>query len=100
MSFIEWIKNYWPILITVAGWAATLVTDHKEIKYLKAKVKKLDDNFDAREISSLKESFKSLENKYDALSDEIRSIRTLLSEISTKVGLLIDGKINISNGDE
>lgn len=100
MSLIEWIKNYWPILITFAGWIVTLVTDHKEIKYLKVKVKKLDDNFDAREITSLKESFKSLENKYDALSDEIRSIRTLLSEISTKVGLLIDGKINISNGDE
>jgi hypothetical protein len=48
----------------------------------------------------MKESFLSLEKKYDNLSEEVRSIRTLLSEISTKVGLLIEGKININNGDE
>jgi hypothetical protein len=97
---MEWIKEYWPIVITFAGWIITLVTDHKELKRLRAKVDELDETFDAREIVSMKESFLSLERKYDSLSEEVRSIRTLLSEISTKVGLLIDGKININNGDE
>lgn len=97
---MEWIKEYWPIIITFTGWIITLVTDHKELKRLRHKVDELDETFDAREIVSMKESFLSLERKYDNLSDEVRSIRTLLSEISTKVGLLIDGKININNGDE
>ena len=47
----------------------------------------------------LKKSYDSLEARYDTLSDEIGSIKTILSEISTKVTLLVEGKIN-TNGEK
>lgn len=91
---LDWIKNYWTILITLAGWVILLVKDHNEIKSLKQDVKYLQDNFDIKEIESMKKSYESLENRYANLSSEIGSIKTLLSEISTKVTLLVNGKIN------
>lgn len=95
MAFLEWIKTYWTILITLAGWVLLLVKDHSEIKALKQDVKFLKDNFDIKEIELMKKSYENLENRYDNLSNEIGSIKTILSEISTKVTLLVDGKINI-----
>lgn len=95
---LEWIKNYWTILLTLAGWIIVLVKDHNEIKSLKQDVKYLKDSFDIKEIESMKKSYESLENRYANLSNEIGCIKTLLSEISTKVTLLVNGKINI-NGE-
>lgn len=95
---LEWIKNYWTILITVAGWVILLVKDHNELKRIKQDVKFLQENFDIKEIELMKKSYESLENRYANLSNEIGSIKTLLSEISTKVTLLVNGKINI-NGE-
>lgn len=95
---LEWIKNYWTIIITLAGWVILLVKDHTEIKSLKEDVKYLQDNFDIKEIEAMKKNYESLENRYANLSSEIGSIKTLLSEISTKVTLLVNGKINI-NGE-
>lgn len=94
----EWIKNYWTILVTIAGWVILLVKDHTEIKSLKQDVKYLQDNFDIKEIEAMKKNYESLENRYANLSNEIGCIKTLLSEISTKVTLLVNGKINI-NGE-
>lgn len=91
----EWIKNYWTILITIAGWVVLLIKDHNEIKSLKQDVKYLQDNFDVKEIELMKKNYESLRREYTALSDQIGSIKTLLSEISTKVTLLVNGKINI-----
>lgn len=93
---LEWIKNYWTILLTLAGWIILLVKDHNEIKSLKHDVKYLKENFDIKEIEAMKKSYDSLENRYANLSNEIGSIKTLLSEISTKVTLLVNGKINIT----
>lgn len=98
MAFLEWIKNYWTILITLTGWILLLVKDHIEIKAIKQDVKFLKDNFDIKEIELMKKSYESLEVRYASLSNEIGSIKTLLSEISTKVTLLVNGKINI-NGE-
>lgn len=98
MAFLEWIKNYWTILITLTGWILLLVKDHIEIKAIKQDVKFLKDNFDIKEIELMKKSYESLESRYTTLSSEIGSIKTLLSEISTKVTLLVNGKINI-NGE-
>lgn len=95
---LEWIKTYWTILLTLAGWVILLIKDHIEIKSLKQDVKYLKDNFDIKEIESMKKSYESLENRYANLSNEIGCIKTLLSEISTKVTLLVNGKINI-NGE-
>ena len=94
----EWIKNYWTILVTIAGWVILLIKDHNEIKSLKQDVKYLQDNFNVKEIEAMKKNYESLENRYANLSSEISSIKTLLSEISTKVTLLVNGKINI-NGE-
>ena len=94
----EWIKNYWTILVTIAGWVILLIKDHNEIKSLKQDVKYLQDNFNVKEIEAMKKNYESLENRYTNLSSEIGSIKTLLSEISTKVTLLVNGKINI-NGE-
>lgn len=91
---LDWIKNYWTILITLAGWVILLVKDHNEIKSLKQDVKYLQDNFDIKEIEAMKKSYESLENRYVSLSNEISSIKTLLAEISAKVTLLVNGKIN------
>ena len=77
------------------GWILLLVKDHNEIKAIKKDVKYLQDNFDIKEIELMKKSYESLENRYANLSNEIGSIKTLLSEISTKVTLLVNGKINI-----
>lgn len=96
---LEWIKNYWTILITLISWAVLLVKDHNEIKDIKQDVKFLQENIiDTREIEAMKKSYESLEDRYANLSNEIGSIKTLLSEISTKVTLLVNGKINI-NGE-
>lgn len=92
---LEWIKNYWSIILTLIGWILLLVKDHNEIKAIKKDVKYLQDNFDIKEIELMKKSYESLENRYANLSNEIGSIKTLLSEISTKVTLLVNGKINI-----
>lgn len=95
---LEWIKNYWTIILTLAGWVILLVKDHIAIRDIKQDVKYLQDNFDIKEIELMKKSYESLENRYANLSNEIGSIKTLLSEISTKVTLLVNGKINI-NGE-
>ena len=95
---LVWIKTYWTVLVTIAGWIILLVKDHIEIKSIKQDVKYLQDNFDIKEIEAMKKSYDSLESRYANLSNEIGSIKTLLSEISTKVTLLVNGKINI-NGE-
>lgn len=95
---LEWIKNYWTILVTLAGWILLLVKDHNEIKSIKQDVKYLQENIDIKEIELMKKSYESLESRYATLSNEIGSIKTLLAEISAKVTLLVNGKIN-TNGE-
>ena len=75
--------------------ATNLVVDHKEISQLKLKVAELDDNFKIGDIELLRESIQSLEKKYDKLHSEIGDIKVLLSEISTKMSLIYDGKLAI-----
>ena len=96
---LAFIKTYWTIIVTIIGWVLLLVKDHNEIKEIKEDVKYLQDNIDVAEIELIKKSYEGLEAKYDALSNEISSIKTILSEISTKVTLLVNGKINI-NGEK
>ena len=96
---LAFIKTYWTIIITIIGWVILLIKDHNEIKEIKQDVKYLQDNIDVAEIELIKKSYEGLEAKYDALSNEISSIKTILSEISTKVTLLVNGKINI-NGEK
>ena len=95
---LAFIKTYWTIIVTIVGWVLLLIKDHNEIKEIKEDVKYLQDNIDVAEIELTKKSYEGLEAKYDALSNEIGSIKTILSEISTKVTLLVNGKINI-NGE-
>ena len=95
---LAFIKTYWTIIVTIIGWVLLLIKDHNEIKEIKEDVKYLQDNIDVAEIELIKKSYEGLEAKYDALSNEIGSIKTILSEISTKVTLLVNGKINI-NGE-
>ena len=96
---LEFISANWTMLVTVAGWIMVLVKDHIAIRDIKQDVKFLKENVDVREIELIKKSYDSLEARYDALSNEIGSIKTILSEISTKVTLLVNGKINI-NGEK
>ena len=96
---LAFIKTYWTIIVTIVGWVLLLIKDHNEIKEIKQDVKYLQDNIDVAEIELIKKSYEGLEAKYDALSNEIGSIKTILSEISTKVTLLVNGKINI-NGEK
>ena len=96
---LAFIKTYWTIIVTIIGWVLLLIKDHNEIKEIKEDVKYLQDNIDITEIEVIKKSYEGLEAKYDALSNEISSIKTILSEISTKVTLLVNGKINI-NGEK
>ena len=96
---LAFIKTYWTIIVTIVGWVLLLIKDHNEIKEIKEDVKYLQDNIDIAEIELIKKSYEGLEAKYDALSNEISSIKTILSEISTKVTLLVNGKINI-NGEK
>ena len=96
---LAFIKTYWTIIITIVGWVLLLIKDHNEIKEIKEDVKYLQDNIDVAEIELIKKSYEGLEAKYDALSNEISSIKTILSEISTKVTLLVNGKIN-TNGEK
>ena len=87
------------MLVTIAGWIIVLVKDHIAIRDVKHDVTFLKENVDVREIELIKKSYESLEARYDTLSDEIGSIKTILSEISTKVTLLVEGKIN-TNGEK
>ena len=96
---LEFISTHWSILVTIAGWIIILVKDHIAISDIKRDVKFLKENVDVREIELIKKSYDGLEAKYDKLSNEIGSIKTILSEISTKVTLLVDGKIN-TNGEK
>ena len=73
--------------------------DHIAIRDIKHDVTFLKENVDIKEIELIKKSYDSLEARYDTLSDEIGSIKTILSEISTKVTLLVEGKIN-TNGEK
>lgn len=95
---LEFISAYWTMLVTIAGWIVVLVKDHIAIRDVKRDVTFLKENIDVREIELIKKSYESLEARYDTLSNEIGSIKTILSEISTKVTLLVNGKINI-NGE-
>ena len=96
---LEFINAYWKMLVTIAGWIIILVKDHIAIRDIKHDVAFLKENVDVKEIELIKKSYEGLEAKYDALSNEISSIKTILSEISTKVTLLVNGKINI-NGEK
>ena len=96
---LAFIKTYWTIIVTIIGWVLLLIKDHNEIKEIKEDVKYLQDNIDVAEIELIKKSYDGLEARYDTLSNEIGSIKTILSEISTKVTLLVNGKINI-NGEK
>ena len=96
---LEFIRAYWTMLITIAGWIIVLLKDHIAIRDIKHDVTFLKENVDVREIELIKKSYDGLEAKYDKLSNEIGSIKTILSEISTKVTLLVDGKIN-TNGEK
>ena len=93
------MSAHWSMLVTIVGWIIVLVKDHVTIRDIKQDVKYLQDNIDITEIEVIKKSYEGLEAKYDALSNEISSIKTILSEISTKVTLLVNGKINI-NGEK
>ena len=96
---LEFISTHWSILVTIAGWIIVLVKDHVAIRDIKQDVTFLKENIDIKEIELIKKSYDSLEARYDTLSNEIGSIKTILSEISTKVTLLVNGKINI-NGEK
>ena len=96
---LEFISANWTMLVTIAGWIMVLVKDHIAIRDIKQDVTFLKENVDVKEIELIKKSYDGLEAKYDALSSEIGSIKTILSEISTKVTLLVNGKINI-NGEK
>ena len=96
---LEFIRSYWTMLVTIAGWVIVLVKDHIAIRDIKHDVTFLKENVDIKEIELIKKSYDGLEAKYDTLSNEISSIKTILSEISTKVTLLVNGKINI-NGEK
>ena len=96
---LKFISTYWTMLVTIVGWIIILVKDHIAISDIKRDVKFLKENVDVREIELIKKSYESLEARYDTLSNEIGSIKTILSEISTKVTLLVNGKINI-NGEK
>ena len=96
---LEFIKAYWTMLVTIAGWIIVLVKDHIAIRAIKHDVTFLKENVDIKEIELIKKSYESLEARYDTLSNEIGSIKTILSEISTKVSLLVEGKIN-TNGEK
>lgn len=96
---LEFISAYWTMLVTIAGWIIVLVKDHIAIRDIKYDVTFLKENVDIKEIELIKKSYDSLEARYDTLSDEIGSIKTILSEISTKVTLLVEGKIN-TNGEK
>lgn len=95
----EFISTHWTMLVTIAGWIVVLVKDHIAIKDVKHDVAFLKENVDIKEIELIKKSYESLEARYDTLSNEIGSIKTILSEISTKVSLLVEGKIN-TNGEK
>ena len=96
---LEFMSAHWSILVTIVGWIIVLVKDHIAIRDIKHDVTFLKENVDVREIELIKKSYESLEARYDTLSNEIGSIKTILSEISTKVTLLVNGKINI-NGEK
>ena len=96
---LEFISANWTMLVTIAGWIIILVKDHIAIRDIKHDVTFLKENVDIKEIELIKKSYDSLEARYDTLSNEIGSIKTILSEISTKVSLLVDGKIN-TNGEK
>ena len=96
---LEFISTNWTMLITIAGWIIILIKDHIAIRDIKHDVTFLKENVDIKEIELIKKSYDGLEAKYDKLSNEIGSIKTILSEISTKVTLLVDGKIN-TNGEK
>lgn len=96
---LEFISTHWSILVTIVGWMIVLVKDHVAIRDIKHDVTFLKENVDIKEIELIKKSYDSLEARYDTLSNEIGSIKTILSEISTKVSLLVEGKIN-TNGEK
>ena len=96
---LEFISTHWSILVTIVGWIIVLVKDHVAIRDIKHDVTFLKENVDIKEIELIKKSYDSLEARYDTLSNEIGSIKTILSEISTKVTLLVEGKIN-TNGEK
>lgn len=96
---LEFIRAYWTMLITIAGWIIVLVKDHIAIRDIKHDVTFLKENVDIKEIELIKKSYDNLEARYDTLSNEIGSIKTILSEISTKVSLLVEGKIK-TNGEK
>ena len=96
---LEFVSTHWSILVTIAGWIIILVKDHIAIRDIKHDVTFLKENVDIKEIELIKKSYDSLEARYDTLSNEIGSIKTILSEISTKVTLLVEGKIN-TNGEK
>lgn len=96
---LEFISTHWSMLVTIAGWIIVLVKDHIAIRDIKHDVTFLKENVDIKEIELIKKSYDSLEARYDTLSNEIGSIKTILSEISTKVSLLVEGKIN-TNGEK
>ena len=96
---LEFISTHWTMLVTIVGWIIVLVKDHIAIRDIKHDVTFLKENVDIKEIELIKKSYDSLEARYDTLSDEISSIKTILSEISTKVTLLVEGKIN-TNGEK
>lgn len=96
---LEFISAHWSMLVTIAGWVIVLVKDHIAIRDIKHDVTFLKENVDIKEIELIKKSYDSLEARYDTLSNEIGSIKTILSEISTKVSLLVEGKIN-TNGEK
>ena len=93
------MSAHWSMLVTIVGWIIVLVKDHLAIRDIKHDVTFLKENVDIKEIELIKKSYDSLEARYDTLSDEIGSIKTILSEISTKVTLLVEGKIN-TNGEK
>ena len=93
------MSAHWSMLVTIAGWIIVLVKDHIAIRDIKHDVTFLKENVDIKEIELIKKSYDSLEARYDTLSNEIGSIKTILSEISTKVSLLVEGKIN-TNGEK
>lgn len=72
----NWVLSNWPILLTCAGWLYTLIVDHTEIKALRKEVEELKANY----------------RNFDEVLEEINK---KLTEVSTKISLVLDGKVNI-----
>ena len=64
---LEFIRAYWTMLITIAGWIIVFLKEHIAIRDIKHDVTFLKENVDIKEIELIKKSYESLEARYDTL---------------------------------